>query len=64
MGSARDWARRPAHDKNVVQLYALPLIQDAGQIASLFPALVMGGTTVLMPRMDPRCSARGSSGSG
>jgi salicylate---[aryl-carrier protein] ligase len=54
MGSARDWARRQCMDDNVVQLYALPLIHNAGQIASLFPALVMGGTTVLMPRMDPK----------
>jgi salicylate---[aryl-carrier protein] ligase len=54
MGSARDWARRQYMDQNVVQLYALPLIHNAGQIASLFPALVMGGTAILMPRMDPR----------
>ena len=54
MGSAHDWARRQCMDENVVQLYALPLIHNAGQIASLFPALVMGGTTVLMPRMDPK----------
>lgn len=54
MGSARDWARRQKMDANVVQLYALPLIHNAGQIASLFPALVMGGTTVLMPRMDAK----------
>jgi non-ribosomal peptide synthetase component E (peptide arylation enzyme) len=54
MGSARDWARRQRMDEHVVQLYALPLIHNAGQIASLFPALVMGGTTVLMPRMEPR----------
>jgi salicylate---[aryl-carrier protein] ligase len=54
MGSARDWARRQRMDEHVVQLYALPLIHNAGQIASLFPALVMGGTTVLMPRMDPK----------
>ncbi len=54
MGSARDWARRQFMDEHVVQLYALPLIHNAGQIASLFPALVMGGTTVLMPRMDPK----------
>ncbi len=54
MGSARDWARRQSMDESVVQLYALPLIHNAGQIASLFPALVMGGTTVLMPRMDPK----------
>jgi salicylate---[aryl-carrier protein] ligase len=54
MGSARDWARRQRMDEHVVQLYALPLIHNAGQIASLFPALVMGGTTVLMPRMEPK----------
>ena len=54
MGSARAWARRQRMDEHVVQLYALPLIHNAGQIASLFPALVMGGTTVLMPRMDPK----------
>jgi pyochelin biosynthesis protein PchD len=54
MGSARDWARRQFMDEAVVQLYALPLIHNAGQIASLFPALVMGGTTILMPRMDAR----------
>ena len=54
MGSARDWARRQRMTEQVVQLYALPLIHNAGQIASLFPALVMGGTTVLMPRMDAR----------
>jgi non-ribosomal peptide synthetase component E (peptide arylation enzyme) len=54
MGSARDWARRQRMNEHVVQLYALPLIHNAGQIASLFPALVMGGTTVLMPRIDPK----------
>jgi non-ribosomal peptide synthetase component E (peptide arylation enzyme) len=54
MGSARDWARRQWMDERVIQLYALPLIHNAGQIASLFPALVLGGTTVLMPRMDPK----------
>ena len=30
MGSARDWARRQLMDENVVQLYALPLIHNAG----------------------------------
>ena len=64
MGSARDWARRQRMDENVVQLYALPLIHNAGQIASLFPALVMGGTPCSCRAWIPGSSANGSSGSG
>jgi len=53
MGQARDWARRNEMDANLVALYALPLIHNAGQVASLFPAVLMGGTVILMQRMDP-----------
>ena len=53
MGHARDWARRNAMDSNLVALYALPLIHNAGQVASLFPAVLLGGTVILMQRMDP-----------
>ena len=53
MGQARDWARRNGMDANLVALYALPLIHNAGQVASLFPAVLMGGTVILMQRMDP-----------
>jgi non-ribosomal peptide synthetase component E (peptide arylation enzyme) len=54
MGQARDWARRNAMDSNMVALYALPLIHNAGQIASLFPTVLLGGSVVLMLRMDPK----------
>ena len=54
MGQARDWARRNGMDVNLVSLYALPLIHNAGQIASLFPSVLLGGTVILMQRMDPR----------
>jgi len=39
-------------DANLVALYALPLIHNAGQVASLFPAVLLGGTVILMQRMD------------
>lgn len=54
MGQARNWARRNAMDSNVVALYALPLIHNAGQVTSLFPAVLLGGSAVLMQRMDPK----------
>lgn len=54
LGQARDWALRNAMDANSVALYALPLIHNAGQVAMLVPALVMGGTMVLMARMEPK----------
>jgi len=54
LGQARDWALRNAMDENVVALYALPLIHNAGQVAMLVPALVLGGTMVLMARMEPK----------
>jgi len=48
-----NWARRTAMDADLVALYALPLIHNAGQIASLFPAALLGGTLILLQRMDP-----------
>ena len=54
MGQARDWARRNAMDSNLVALYALPLIHNAGQVACLFPTVLLGGSAVLMQRMDPK----------
>ncbi len=53
MGQARDWARRNAMDANLVALYVLPLIHNAGQVSSLFPCVLLGGTLILMQRMDP-----------
>ena len=53
LGYARDWARRNGMDANLVSLYALPLIHHAGQICSLLPVVMLGGTQVLMQRMDP-----------
>ena len=53
MGQSRDWARRNAMDSNLVALYVLPLIHNAGQVSSLFPSVLLGGTLILMQRMDP-----------
>src|SRR3990172_3652546 len=53
MGQARDWARRNGMDANLVAFYALPLIHNAGQVASLFPAVLLPLTVILMQRMDP-----------
>lgn len=53
LGQARDWARRTNMDASLVALYAMPLIHNAGQISSLFPCVLLGGTLVLMQRMDP-----------
>jgi non-ribosomal peptide synthetase component E (peptide arylation enzyme) len=54
IGQARAWAERTGMDESLVALYALPLIHNAGQIATLFPALILRGTMVLMARMDAR----------
>ena len=53
LGQARDWACRNAMDSDLVVLYALPLIHNAGQVGSLFPAVLLGGTLVLMQSLDP-----------
>jgi len=52
LGQARNWARRNAMDANLVSLYALPLIHNAGVACSLLPVVLLGGTQVLMQRMD------------
>lgn len=54
LGYSRDWARVQGMDAGSVQLYALPLVHNAGQITSLFPALIAGGTMIMMPRTDPK----------
>ncbi len=54
MGQSRDWARRQGMDANLVALYALPLIHNAGQVGILFPTVLVGGSAVLMQRMDPK----------
>ncbi len=54
IGQARAWAERTGMDASLVALYALPLIHNAGQIATLFPMLILRGTMVLMARMDAR----------
>lgn len=53
LGQARAWAQRNRMDANLVTLYALPLIHNAGQIAGLFPSLLVGGSMVLMQRTEP-----------
>ncbi len=54
IGQAHAWADRTGMDASLVALYALPLIHNAGQIATLFPVLILRGTMVLMARMDAR----------
>jgi non-ribosomal peptide synthetase component E (peptide arylation enzyme) len=54
MGQARDWARRNGMGTNLVMIYALPLIHNAGQVTALFPTVLLGGSLVLMPRMDAK----------
>ena len=54
LGCSRDWGRRNALAADSVQLYALPLIHNAGQISALFPSLIAGCSLVLMQRVDPK----------
>lgn len=53
LGQARDWARRNGMDDNLVSLYSLPLIHNAGQLCSLLPVVLLGGTLVQMKSMEP-----------
>lgn len=53
LGQARDWAKRTCMDEGAISLYALPLIHNAGQIVSLIPIIVVGGTQILVQRMEP-----------
>jgi pyochelin biosynthesis protein PchD len=52
LGTALAGGRRNAMDADLVTLYALPLIHTAGLIAILYPCILLGGTCVLMQRMD------------
>jgi non-ribosomal peptide synthetase component E (peptide arylation enzyme) len=52
LGLARAKAVRSDMDERMVALYAMPIIHTAGQVAMLYPAILFGGTCVLMPRMD------------
>jgi salicylate---[aryl-carrier protein] ligase len=54
LGQARNWATRHEMEPGVVALYALPLIHNAGQVAMMFPSLLLDGKLVLMQRMDAR----------
>jgi non-ribosomal peptide synthetase component E (peptide arylation enzyme) len=54
LGQARNWATRHEMERGVVALYALPLIHNAGQVAMMFPSLLLDGKLVLMQRMDAR----------
>jgi non-ribosomal peptide synthetase component E (peptide arylation enzyme) len=54
LGQARNWATRHEMKPGVVALYALPLIHNAGQVAMMFPSLLLDGKLVLMQRMDAR----------
>jgi non-ribosomal peptide synthetase component E (peptide arylation enzyme) len=54
LGQARNWANRHEMKPGVVALYALPLIHNAGQVAMMFPSILLDGKLVLMQRMDAR----------
>ena len=54
LGTARANAARSEMDRDLVALYAMPLIHTAGLIAMLYPCILLGGTCVLMSRMNAK----------
>lgn len=54
LGHARGWTRRFEIDGDACLLWPLPLLHNAGQLFALLPPVLLGTTTVLMPRIDIR----------
>lgn len=52
LGHSRGWMRCYGIDADCRLIWSLPLIHNAGQLYALVPALLMGITVVLMPRVD------------
>jgi len=54
LGHSAGWARRYRIDANSRVIWSLPLLHNAGQLYALIPAVLLGVTTVLMPKVDIR----------
>lgn len=52
MGHAAGWSRRYAIDSSSRVIWSLSLMHNAGQVYALVPTVLLGVTTVLMPRVD------------
>ena len=52
LGHSRGWMRCFGITGDSRLIWSLPLIHNAGQLYALIPALLMGVTVVLMPRVD------------
>jgi non-ribosomal peptide synthetase component E (peptide arylation enzyme) len=54
LGVSRAKTVRSVMDEDLVMLYMLPLIHTAGLISVLYPTILLGGTYVMMQRMDAK----------
>lgn len=54
LGLSRNKCIRSSMGEDMVVLYALPVIHTAGLVSIVYPAILYGGTTVLMRRMDAK----------
>ncbi len=54
LGHSTGWMRRYHVDADCRVIWSLPLMHNAGQLYALIPAVLLGVTTVLMPKVDIR----------
>lgn len=54
LGQAAGWMRRYGIGDSDTLIWSLPLIHNAGQLYSLVPTILLGVTSVLMPKIDIR----------
>jgi non-ribosomal peptide synthetase component E (peptide arylation enzyme) len=52
LGHSAGWMRQYGIDSSSKVIWPLPLIHNAGQLYALMPTLLLGVTSVLMPRVD------------
>lgn len=52
LGHSAGWSRRYAIDESSRVIWSLPLMHNAGQIYAMMPMVLLGVTTVLMPKVD------------
>lgn len=52
LGHSAGWARQYAIDESSRVIWSLPLMHNAGQLYAMMPMVLLGVTTVLMPRVD------------
>ena len=54
LGHSAGWMRQFGITPSAKLIWTLPLLHNAGQLYSLIPTILMGVTTVLMPKVDIR----------